>query len=222
MRHVHREATERVGANQLGRNGMRGHVHREGFDGTSDGNKAWRTAERRKRPCVRPAMFETGSCSLGGVWRTAKRRKQTSYGRNGGHVDREGCVVPQNGGNGLVLERYGRNGGPVHQEGCGVPQNGTPGILFISTVDLLQPPWATVDLLQPPRGHVHLASTARYSTGYCSTTPPRAPLHRLLFIQPSIGLSCSSSPPRGPIHPAPTGSIDWGPVHPEAASIGFS
>ena len=27
MRHVHQEATERVGANRLGRNGMHGHVH---------------------------------------------------------------------------------------------------------------------------------------------------------------------------------------------------
>ena len=48
MRRVHREATERVGANRLGRNGMRGRVHREGLDGTGDGNEAWRTAQRRK------------------------------------------------------------------------------------------------------------------------------------------------------------------------------
>ena len=27
-------------------------VHREGLDGTANGNEAWRTAERRKRPCV--------------------------------------------------------------------------------------------------------------------------------------------------------------------------
>ena len=40
MRRVHQEATERVGANRLGQNGMRGHVHREGLDGTGDGNKA--------------------------------------------------------------------------------------------------------------------------------------------------------------------------------------
>ena len=40
MRHVHREATERVGANRLGRNGMRRRVHREGLDGTADGNEA--------------------------------------------------------------------------------------------------------------------------------------------------------------------------------------
>ena len=176
-----------------------------GLDGTGDGNEAWRIAERRKR---------------------------TSYGRNGGPVDREGCGVPQNGGNGLVLERYGRNGGPVHREGCGVPQNGTPRDTVhlhrrpppastgycSSTVDLLQPPPVTVH----PRAPVHPASTARYSTGYCSTTPPpstvhpalhttgscsttppRAPLHRLLFIQPST--------PRGPVHPEATPPLT---VHP--------
>ena len=68
----------------------------------------------------------------------------------------------------------------------------------------------------PPPTAVHPASTVRYSTGYCSTTPTRAPLHHLLFIQHSTGLSCSSSPPRVPVHPAPTGSVDRGPVHPEA------
>src|SRR3989337_784853 len=134
-----------------GGNGTRA-VHREstGLDRIADGNEAWRTAERRKRPCVRPATVETGSCSSGGVWRTAKRRKRTSYGRNGGPVDREGCGVPQNGGNGLVLERYGRNGGPVHQEGRGVPQNGTPR----DTVHLHRRP------LQPPRATVHPLSTS--------------------------------------------------------------
>ena len=65
MRRVHREATERVGANRLGRNGMRGRVHREGLDGTGDGNEAWRITERRKRPCVRPATFETGVVFIG-------------------------------------------------------------------------------------------------------------------------------------------------------------
>ena len=49
MRRVHREATERVGANRLGRNEMCGRVHWEGLDATGDGNEAWRTAQRRKR-----------------------------------------------------------------------------------------------------------------------------------------------------------------------------
>ena len=107
-----------------------------------------------------------------------------------------------------MLERYGRNRGHVHREGCGVPQNGTPRDTvhlhrrpppastgyYSSTVDLLQPPPATVH----PRAPVHPASTARYSTGYCSTIPH----HGQLFIQPST-VYCSSSPPRGgPVHPA--------------------
>ena len=46
---VHWEATERMGANRLGWNEMRGRVHQEGLDGTCDGNKAWRIAEWRKR-----------------------------------------------------------------------------------------------------------------------------------------------------------------------------
>ncbi len=48
MRRVHGEATERVGANRLGQNRMRGRVHRDGLDGTGDGYEAWRTAQRRK------------------------------------------------------------------------------------------------------------------------------------------------------------------------------
>ena len=93
------------------------------------------------------------------MWHTAKRRKRTCVGA------------------------LGQNGGPVHREGVVYHKTGLHGILFISTVDLLQ----------PPRALVHPASTARYSTGYWSTTPPRAPLHRLLFIQPST--------PRGPVQP---------------------
>ena len=127
-----------------------------------------------------------------------------------------GCGVPQNGRNGLVLECYGRNRGPVHREGCGVPQNGTPRDTVhlhrrpppsstgycSSTVDLLQPPPATVH----PRAPVHPASTVRYSTGYCSTSPLHGLLfnhpHGLLFILPST-IYCSSCPPRGgPVHPA--------------------
>ena len=40
-------------------------VHREGLDGTCDGNEAWRTTERRKRPCVRPATVEMGVLLIG-------------------------------------------------------------------------------------------------------------------------------------------------------------
>ena len=100
----------------------------------------------------------------------------------------------------LCWRSYGRNGGPVHREGYGVPQNGTPRDTVhlhhrpppastsysSSTVGLLQPPPATVH----PQAPVHPASTARSSTGYCSTNP----LHGVLFNHPSMGY-CSSSPP---------------------------
>src|SRR4051812_35868198 len=150
-----------------------------------------------------------------------------------GPVNREGCGVPQNGGNIIVLERYGRNGGPVHREGCGVLQNGTPWDTVhlhhrpppastgycSSTVNLLQPPAATVH----PRAPVHPASTARSSTGYCSTNP----LHGVLFNHPSTGY-CSSNPPQATVQSAlhavvlfiqpSTDSIDRGPVHPAATA----
>ena len=108
---------------------------------------------------------------------------------------------------------------------------GLHGILFITIIDLLQPPWATIHppstssslhlrlfihrllfIQPPPRATPPATVHPALSMGSCSTTPPRAPihppLHHLLFIQPSTGSSCSSSPPRGPVHPAPTGSID--------------
>ena len=191
-------------------------VHREGLDGTGNGNETWRTAERRKRPCVRPATFETGSCSSGGVWRATKRRKRTSYGRNGGPIDWEGCGVPQNGRNGLVLERYGRNGGPVHREGVAYRKTGLHRILFISTVDLLQPPRATVDLLQPPRAPVHPASM-----GSCSSSLHRALLHRLLLNHPSTVYYSSSPPHHGVLfnHPS-TGTPPPSIVHPALHTTG--
>ena len=164
-----------------------------------------------------------------------------------GPIDREGCGVPQNGGNGLVLERYSQNRGPVHREGCGVPQNGTPRDTVhlhhrpppastgycSSTIDLLQPPPTAVH----PRADVHPASTARSSIGYCSTSPLhggpiKPPLHGLLFIQPSTGY-CSTNPPPATVQPAlhgvlfiqpstgscsSTGSIDRGTVHPAATA----
>ena len=67
-----------------------------------------------------------------------------------------------------------------------------------STVDLLQPPPATVH----PRAPVHPASTARYSAGYCSTTP----FHWILFNHPSTGY-CSSIPPPSTVHLALHGVV---------------
>ena len=112
-----------------------------------------------------------------------------------------------NGRNGLVLERYGRNGGPVHREGCGVPQNGTPwDIVHLhyrpppastgycsSIVDLLQPPHAIVH----PRAPIHPASIARYSIGYCSTTPPLSTVHPALHTTGSCSNTLKEICPRG-------------------------
>ena len=122
---------------------------------------------------------------------------------------------------------------------------GLDGILFISTVDPLQPPRAIV---HPPSTssslHLRCSSTGscssslqRSSTGYYSTSPlhggpVQPPLHGLLFIQPSTGY-CSTSPPPATVQPAlhgvlfiqpstgscsSTGSIDRGTVHPAATA----
>ena len=92
--------------------------------------------------------------------------------------------VPQNGGNGLVFDRPRSKQDPIHREGSSVPQNGgngpptvETGVLFIGRGVAYRKTGlheilfiSTVDLLQPPRAPVHPASTTRYSTGYCSTT----------------------------------------------------
>ena len=74
--------------------------------------------------------------------------------------------------------------------GVAYRKTGLHGILFISTIDLLQPPLSTVH-------------PALHTTGSCSSTPPRPPLHRLLFIQPSTT--------RGHVHPEATPTLT---VHP--------
>ena len=133
--------------------------------------------------------------------------KCSSYGRNGGPIDREGCDVPQNEGNGPPTVETG-----VLLIGRGVAYRKT------DETDLC---WsATVELWSCSLGGVwHTAK--RDSTGYCSS-PPSTPssLHMPLFIQPPPCVTppatvqpplhghpstayCSSSPPRGhPIHPA--------------------
>ena len=164
-----------------------------------------------------------------------------------GPVDREGCGIPQNRGNGLVLERYGRNGCPIHWEGCGLPQNGTPR----DTVHLhhrlppratVHPPStsstgsysSTVDCLHgllfihrrpPPASTCDgssmgscSSSLQRSSTGYCSTSP----LHGVLLNHPSTGY-CSSSPPPTTVQPALHGVLFIQPstgvlfIHPQPA-----
>ena len=97
MRRVHREATERMGANRLGR------------------NRRW------KRGLAYRRMEETALCSTGHVQNGGPvDREGSGVPQNGeneivldllqskqGPVDQEGCGTPQNRRNGLVLERYG-------------------------------------------------------------------------------------------------------------------
>ena len=100
--------------------------------------------------------------------------------------------------------------------GVAYRKTGLHGILFISTVDPLQPPRATVHppstssslhlrlfihgllFIQPPsRATPPVTVQPALSTGSCSTTPPRATVH------PASTVYCSSCPPRGgPVHPA--------------------
>ena len=118
-----------------------------------------------------------------------------------GLVHREGSGIPQNGGNGPPTVETGvlfigravayrkmdemdlywsatvETGVLFIGKGVAYRKTGLHGILFMSTVDLLQ----------PPRAPVHLAST-----GSCSSSLHCALLHRLLF----------NHPPPSTVHPA--------------------
>ena len=210
----------------MGRNGMRGRVHREGLDGRGDGNEAWRTDNGGNGP----PTVETGVLLIG---RGVAYRK----------MDETDLCWSATVETGVLF--IGR--------GVAYRKTGLHGILFISTIDPLQPPRATVHptstssslhlrlfihgllfIQPPPRATPPATVQPALSTGSCSTTPPRATvhpaLHHLLFIPPSTG-SCSSSPnrldrsgscsstPLGTVHPNPPATLT---VHLEAASIGFS
>ena len=176
------------------------------------------------------------------MWRTAKRRKQTSYGRNGGPVDREGCGVPQNGQNG--------------------PPTVETGVLLIGR-GVAYRKMDKTDLLRSKRGSCSSGGvwrTAKWdSTGYCSSPPSiSSSLHGLLFIDhrppPASTYDCSSTgscssslhhallhrllfnqpSPRGPVQPPLHGPLfiqpsngycstspPWGPVHPALHGVLF-
>ena len=117
---------------------------------------------------------------MGGVWHTAKRRKRTSYGRNGGPVDREGC---------------------------GVPQNGTPrDTVHLQR----RPPPASTGYHRPPRAStgsclssLHRVLLHRLLFNHPSTgTPPPSTVHPALHTTGSCSsrgnatAHCSSKPPR--------------------------
>ena len=174
-----------------------------------------------------------------------KRKKQTSYGQNGGPIDREGVAYRKTDETDLCWSATAERGS-CSSRGCGVPQNRTPQDIVhlhrqhppASTGSLRPPPPFTDScssslhralhhrlLFTHPSTGTPLSSTvhpALHATGSCSTTPPRAPLHRLLFIQPS-------TTPRGPVHPEATPPLTVHPTPPPPPqrslfiqSIGFS
>ena len=178
------------GANRLGQNGMCHRVHREGLDGIADGNEAWRTAKRRKRPCVRSAMFETGSCSSGGVWRTAKWRKKfswTSYGGNGVLLIERGVAYRKMEETDLCWTSYGRNGVLLIRR----------GVAYHKTRKLtsLRPPTVETGVLFIGRA-VAYRKTGIHRLLFIHCLLPRSSLHGLLFIHrrppPASTCDCSS------------------------------
>ncbi len=144
---------------------------------------------RWKRGLAYRRMEEMALCSTGhirneilfiGRGLAYRKTEETDLLRSKrGPVDREGCGVPQNGGNGVVLDLHHR------------PPPASTGYCS-STVDLLRPPLRLfihgLLFIQPPP---HAPPPAIVQPALAS----------LLFNQPSTGF-CSTFPPRGPIHPA--------------------
>ena len=114
-------------------------------------------------------------------------------------VHREGSDVPQNGGNGPPTVEMG-----VLFIGRGVAYRKTRlhRILFISTVDLLQPPRATI---HPPltSSNLHLRLFI-YGLLFIQH-PPRATPPATVQLALSMG-SCSTTPPGATVHPQSTSS----------------
>ena len=163
-----------------------------------------------------------------------RRRKWTSYGRNEGPVDREGCGIPQNGGNGPPTVETG-----VLLIGRGVAFRKT------DKTDLLRSKggscssggvWCTakrtkqtcVGVLRSNQGGGVWRTAKQDSTGYCSSPPsPSSSLHGLPSTSSSLhGLLFIQPPPRAtppatvqpPLHRLLfiQPSTPRGPVHPEA------
>ena len=216
MRRVHGEATECVvfmGRQQnascsWGGNGMC-RVHGEATECVVFIGRAW-TEQAME---TRPGVPQNGGNGL--VFDRPRSKRDP--------VHREGCGVPQNGGNGpptvktgvLLIGRdvaYGKTdetdlcwsatvemGVLFIGRGVAYRKTGLHGILFISTVDLLQPPRATV---HPPLTSSSLHLRLFIHGLLFIQPPPRAtppatvqpPLQGLLFIQPST--------PRGLVQPS--------------------
>ena len=122
-----------------------------------------------------------GSCSSGGVWRTAKR---DSMGYCSSH-----------------------RRPPPSSMGYRRPPPASTGSCSSSLHRALLHPllFNHHSMGTPPPSTVH---PALHTTRSCSTTPPRPPLHRLQFIQPST--------PRVPVHPEATPPLT---VHPNPPTM---
>ena len=198
------------GANRPGRNRMCRRVHREptGLDGTVDGNEAWHTAKWRKLPCVRPATVETGSCSSGGVWGTAKWRTRTSYDRSRVLLIGRGVPYRKTEETDLCWSATVETGVLFIGKGVAYRKTGLHGILFISTVDLLQPPRLLfIHRRPPPASTCDCSSTASPLLPPPATVHPRAHVHPAsaapppATVQPALSTgSCSTTPPRATVH----------------------
>src|SRR5215216_6305027 len=170
----------------VGTEKLRRRVHREptGLDGTTDRNEAWRTAERRKRPCVRPGHGRNGILFIrrGLAYRKTEETdfSWTSYGRNGVLLIERGVAYHKTEETDLCWSATVETEVLFIRRGVAYCKTGLHGLLFISTVDLLQPPRATV---HPPStsSSLHLRL---FMHGLLFIQPPPL-LHRLLFSQPS-------------------------------------
>ena len=155
---------------------------------------------RWKRGLAYCRMEETFLCSTGHVRNRilfigrglaySKRRKQTSYDRNGVLLIGRGVAYRKTEETDLCWSATVKTGVLFIGRGAAYRKTELHGILFISTVDLLQPPRATV---HPPStsSSLHLRLFIHgllFIQPPPHATPPatvQPPLHRLLFIQPS-------------------------------------
>ena len=138
----------------------------------------------------------------------------TSYGRNGVLLIGRGVAYRKTEETDLCWSATVETGVLFIERGVAYRKTGLHGILFIPTVDPLQPPRATVHppstssslhlrlfihgllFIQPPPRATHRLLFNQPSP----RAPVQPPLHGLLFIHPST-IYCSSSPPRGrPAH----------------------
>jgi hypothetical protein len=143
----------------------------------------------------------------------------SAYGRNRVLLIGRGVAYRKTEETDLCWSAYGRNGVLFIGRGVACRKMGLHGLPFIhrllprsSSTGYCS---STVDFLQPPHALFTRCGLPSASTSYCSSTAT---------VQPASTGYCSTSPPRGPVHPPPTGSgvwrppLDRGPVHPAATA----